>query len=129
MIVNEVNVTERGWAGHFILADRCLFRRNTLLEYKDKKWVVSTVGAYRTPENKIGTIGLCRWYETMAFNAYEKDGYIDANVRNEVSFNSDWGIWGDSWEEVLENCHGTPDNAANDMHDKVVSELIDKIKE
>ena len=59
----------------------------------------------------------------------KKDGYIDANVRNEVSFNSDWGIWGDSWEEVLENCNGTPDNAANDMHDKVVSELIDKIKE
>ena len=128
MIINEVNVTERGWAGHFILSDKCLFRRNTLLEYKDKKWVVSTVGAYRTLENKIDNIGHCRWYETMAFNAYEKDGYIDANVRNEVSFNSDWGIWGDSWEEVLENCNGTPDNAANDMHDKLVSELIEKIK-
>lgn len=129
MIINEVNVTERGWAGHFILADRCLFRRNTLLEYKDKKWVVSTVGAYRTLEDKIDNIGHRKWYETIAFNAYEKNGYIDANVRNEVSFNSDWGIWGDSWEEVLENCNGTPDNVANDMHDKVVSELIDKIKE
>ena len=129
MIVNEVNVTERGWAGHFILANRCLFRRNTLLEYKDKKWVVSTVGAYRTLENKIDNIGHRRWYETMAFEASEKNGYIDTNVENEISFNSDWGIWGDSWEEVCENCNGTPDNAANDMHDKVVSELIDKIKE
>ena len=73
MIINEVNVIERGWAGHFILADRCLFRRNTLLEYKDKKWVVSKVGAYRTLENKIDNIGHRRWYETMAFNAYEKE--------------------------------------------------------
>ena len=129
MIVNEVNVTERGWAGHFILADRCLFRRNTLLEYKDKKLVVSTVGAYRTLENKINTIGHRRWYETMAFEAKERLGYIEADVEKEISFNSDWGIWGDSWEEVLENCNGTPDNVANDMHDKVVSELIDKIKE
>lgn len=130
MIVNEVNVTERGWPGHFILADRCLFRRNTLLEYKDKKWVVSTVGAYRALENKIVSIGHHKWYETMAFEASEKNGYIDANTEKEISFDSKWCIWGgDSWEEVCENCNGTPDNAANDMHDKVVSELIDKIKE
>ena len=129
MIINEVNVIERGWAGHFIGSNRCLFRRNTLLEYKDKKWIVSTVGAYRNRENKMDSIGYRRWYETMAFEAYEEDGYIDANVRSEIFFDSDWGIWEDSWEEVLENCNGTPDNVANDMHDKVVRELIDKIKE
>ena len=129
MIVNEVKITERGWAGHFILADRCLFRRNTLLEYKDKKWVVSTVGAFRD-KNKIDTIGHRRWYETMAFEASEKNGYIDANTENKISFDSKWCIWGgDSWKEVCEDCDGTPDNAANDMHDKVVGELINKIKE
>ena len=94
MIVNEVNVIERGWAGHFILADRCLFRRNTLLEYKDKKWVVSTVGAFRNHENKIDNIGHRRWYETMAFEASEKNGYIDANVEKEISFDSKWCILG-----------------------------------
>ena len=128
MIINEVNVTERGWPGHFILADRCIFRRNTLLEYKDKKWVVSTIGAFRN-KNMIDSIGHHKWYETVAFEAYEKNGYIDANVEDMIFFNSECGICGDSWEEVIEKCNGTPDNAANDMHDKVVSELIEKIKE
>ena len=129
MIVNEVNVTERAWAGHFILADKCLFRRNTLLEYKDKKWVVSTVGSYRNREKKIDSIGHCRWYETKAFEAIEASGYIEADIMKQIYFDSEWGIWGDSWEEVCKNCNDTPDNVANDMHDRVVSELIDKIKE
>ena len=129
MIVNEVNVTERGWAGHFICSDRCLFRRNTLLEYDDKKWIVSTVGAYRNRENKMDSIGHRRWYETLAFEAIEAGGYIEADIMKKIYFDSECGIWGDSWEEVCYNCNDTPDNVANNMHDKVVSELIDKIKE
>ena len=65
----------------------------------------------------------------MAFEAKEEHGYIEADVEKEISFDSKWCIWGNSWEEVLKKCNDTPDNAANDMHDKVVSELIDKIKE
>ena len=129
MIINEVNVTERGWPGHFICADRCLFRRNTLLEYNDKKWVISTVGVFRNREGEIDSVGHCRWYETVAFKAKEEHGYIEADVEKEISFDSEWCIWGNSWEEVFKKCNDTPDNAANDMHDKVVSELIDKIKE
>ena len=65
----------------------------------------------------------------MAYEAKEKNGFIEADVEKKIHFYSKCGIWGDSWEEVCKNCNDTPDNAANDMHDKVVSELIDKIKE
>lgn len=122
----EVVATERGWAGHFILADKCKFRRNTLLEYKDKKWIVSTVGAmpadkYSIDKNENGftTIGLGRYYETMAFEA-QKDGiYWDANVRERIDFDSNW---------ALDECNFNSDQKANEMHDKVVEELIEKLK-
>ena len=74
---NKVKRTERGWAGHFIAADRCMFRRNTLLEYKDRKWVVSTIGNYHPSlYGTVDTIGHERWYETMVFEASCQGGYL-----------------------------------------------------
>lgn len=137
MEIDGVKITERGWAGHFCCADKCRFRRNTLLEYQDKKWIVSTVGAMpqskvmrEIPEfcskNGFETIGLNRYYETMAFEAKpvkNKEGiviYYDANVEKQIDFDSDWAI---------DNCDFEADKQANEMHDKVVEELIKKIKE
>ena len=40
----ELKITERGWPAHYICAEYRLFRRNTLIEYADLKWVVSTEG-------------------------------------------------------------------------------------
>ena len=134
--INGVKVSERGWAGHFICADRCKFRRNTLLEYGDKKWIVSTVGAMpqseilrKIPEfcseNGFETIGLDRYYETMVFeaqqvgNADSETVYWDANVSEPIDFDSNWAIG---------NCDFGTDLEANEMHENVVKELIDKIK-
>ena len=99
MTIGEVRVTERGWAGHLIFADACKFKRNTLLEYKDKKWIVSTVGAmpaskYSLEKNENGfmTIGLGRYYETMAFEAQKNGIYWDANVEKQIDFDSNWAL-------------------------------------
>lgn len=133
--MEEVKRTERGWAGHYICSNDCKFRRNTLLEYKNKKWVISTVGCQvcrydLEPYQKKGdimTIGVDRWYETMAFKS-SCDEYNDADVSKEIKFNSEWGIWGRTWEEVMEKYDQHPDLAANEMHEKVVEELMEKIK-
>lgn len=137
MIIDRVKLTERGWAGHFICSDSCKFRRNTLLEYKNKKWIVSTVGGMSQPEiakkfpelcseDGFQAIGLNRYYETMAFEAEPVTNqkgtviYYDANAEKQIYFDSDWAIY---------HCNFETDKQANEMHDKVVEELIKKIKE
>ena len=50
--MKKIKRTERGWAGHCIISDDCRYHRNTLLEYKDLKVVVSTIGRY-IPKNRV----------------------------------------------------------------------------
>lgn len=121
--MQKVKRTERGWGGHYILCDRCLFRRNTLLEYNDLKIVVSTVGLMRnihnenpkTIEEKFDTVGCNRYYETMAFHA-GNDEYLDADVSRQLNFESKWCI--NKIDAELE---------ANDMHETVVEEISQKM--
>jgi len=117
----DVRRTERGWAGHFICANQCRFRRNTLLEYEDIKIVVSTVGLQENPlkgkgygfDEMFSEIGADRYYETMAFHAKPGDTrYHDADVEREVFFDSPWSI-----SEV------DADDKANVMHEVVVKEI------
>ena len=123
----KVKITERGWAAHHICRDRCLFHRNTLIEYGDKKWIVSTVGNLRV-NKKWDSVGHERWYETKAWQTKEEDGYLEIDVFNPIDFNSDCGLYAKTVEELFEK-YPCPDNVANDMHDAVVVELAEKIKQ
>lgn len=111
--------TERGWAGHLIVSARCGFRRNTLLEYRDRRIVVSTVGAYCPRDGEIDTIGFDRYYETMAFEAKYDGTYWDANVDEEVFFESDWAI---------SDAEFDADQRANTMHEAVVAEIAERMR-
>ena len=125
-MIKEVKRTERGWAGHFICSHSCRYRRNTLLEYGNKKIVVSTVGNYINLDGKVDTIGLDRWYETMCFKGKEENGYIEADIFEPIDINNEWGIWGKTWQDVLEQ-FPLVDNRADEMHETIVQEMIDRL--
>ena len=112
-----VRRTERGWAGHFICANRCRFKRNTLLERGDTRIVVSTVGLLENIKNDgFETVGNDRYFETMAFHAAFDGRYWDADVSRQVCFESPWRI-----SEI------DADDRANDQHEAVVSEISAKL--
>jgi hypothetical protein len=115
--VTKPKVTYRGWGGHFIGGHRCLFRLNTLIEYKDIKIVVSTVGNYMEEINgnrKIRELGFNRYFETMAFHAKKEGEFWEADVAKEISFESPWSYGKDEewkankghWDVVDEICKG-----------------------
>ena len=123
--MNKVVRTERGWAGHFICGNECLFRRNTLLEYKDLKVVVSTVGAMPNHlpniygKEKFMQIGSNRYYETMVFHSKTDDNkYHDIDVQREIGFKSPW---------CVRLINEDTDNTANKMHEDVVAEITNKL--
>lgn len=115
--------TEQGWPAHFIDADRCRFRRNTLLDNGTTKIIVSTIGNMRDLEGVAMTIGLHRYYETKAWEATFRRGYWEVDLDREVFFESSWSI---CYTEMVE-LGSDADNAANAMHEKVVQELTEKL--
>lgn len=132
--MEKVKITERGWPGHFICAHKCLFHRNTLIEYGRKKIVVSTVGlqqAFEKPNEMrfkslsgIEGYSSCRWYETMAFEGEKNNKYWDADMGKQVYFKSKWQLCAESFDKLPK----FSDFLANKMHNKVVEELSKKIK-
>ena len=123
----EIKIIERGYAGHFCASANCFFRRNTLIEYGNKRIVVSTVGNYNPSyfsgdkdTNKIRQeIGWERFYETMAFEAKKEGVYWEANINKEVPFKSNW---------ALNELEQETDLKADKMHDRAVKELQNNLK-
>lgn len=117
---NMVKRTERGWAGHYICADQCMFKRHTLLEFKGINIIVSTVGQqFRTNNHKPVMVGSGRFYETLVFKAKYSDStpkMLIANVNEQIEFDSNW---------MIENPHKHLE--ANQMHEDVVSEIMYKM--
>jgi hypothetical protein len=110
----NVKIEERGWAGHFICGDKCLFRRNTLLTKDEERIVVSTVGNIRNisgdgTSEKARTIGCKRYYETMAFHT----------LAEEIIFDSPW---------CIDHAGHHADGEANEMHNAVVLEIAAKME-
>ncbi len=110
--------TERGWGGHFICSNRCRFRRNTLLELRAMRIVVSTVGLMESSlaGEEFSTIGIDRYFETMAFHAKHDGRYWDADVKRPVGFNA---------PRVINKIDA--DDRANDMHEAVVTEIMGRM--
>lgn len=116
---NEIKTTERGWAGHFICSADCRFRRNTLVEYKDIKIVVSTVGALFT-FGQIDTVGHNRYYETMAFHSDVNDTkYHDIDDKKGVELGCEW---------CIDHFNEDTDNKANEMHDNAVKWICEQLE-
>lgn len=117
--MEKVKTTERGWASHFICANRCTFHRSTLIEYKGVQIVVSSVGAFLAhplTDSKPTTIGCERYYETMVWFADDTE-FKDANVeKGELDFACpEVPI---PWDEIN----------ANNIHDNMVEKWKKEIK-
>ena len=120
----KIKRTERGWAGHFICAQDCTFKRNTLLQYGKKYIVVSTVGSMRR-KNIDGNyiqpeqMGVDRYYETMSFYSDDNDDvYHDIDVSKEIYVpDAKWSIN----KKEIDLYKDTIDNVANKMHEDYVS--------
>lgn len=109
-------IVERGWPGHFIAAQSCLFRRNTLVTCSDiRRVVVSTVGNYRDAAGEAKEIGYNRYYETYTFSAVKVGVCWEADVHHQLYDFTD--------------CHSLQlpgnfdDNLADTTHDVVVASV------
>ena len=118
-------IIERGWAGHFICAHKCMFRRNTLIVGDKDSVIVSTVGGMRPTDGRNGVeeIGYKRYYETMVFGVKKDGEYLEADVQDQRDFDGEWSICADSWQDLPKDV----DNRANEMHEKIVAKFANEI--
>jgi hypothetical protein len=121
----KVTITERGWPGHLICADRCCFRRNTLVEFGRRRFVVSTVGAMKvSPSTGYEEIAHNRYFETLVFRAKRNGIYWDANTGQRISLGDSSPAWC-----LTEPPTFTSDAKADAMHDAIVQEIAKRLQQ
>lgn len=111
------------------IPDLFRFRRKTLLEYGETRVVVSTVGDMKFPisESEVAEryyiepkflrqVGYNRYYETMVFRFDPYDDSHNVDVKNEISFESQWSI------DRL-----NADKEAIEMHERVIAEISERL--
>lgn len=113
----EVTIKERGWAGHFCSANKCRYRRNTLVECGERRIIVSSVGNMFDVDGKGPLeIGSNRFYETMAFEAVKCASYWEVDVSQQLSFTGAWSI--NSADDA------DSDNRMDSIHDAAVQYFV-----
>jgi hypothetical protein len=110
-------ITERGWIAYYICADRCRFRRNTLIAFGKRRVVVESVGMFYPKHDDAApdTVGVGRYYETAAFHAKRAGHYWDINgykSPNQIA----------AWKPL------NSDQRANDVHEAIVHEIATKLE-
>lgn len=121
--MDKIKRTERGWGAHFVGAKNCLFRRNTLIEKGESRYVVSTVGNWQIPVedetyDNTHEISPGRYYETLVFKATFIDPYWEAEIQKQIHV--------DAKQEIAKSSV-TSDFEANEMHEGVVKEIIERL--
>lgn len=126
--MGSIKRIERGWCGYIKGHQYCLFRRNTILEYDNKKIVIATLGNYINPFEYCNTpIYDDVWYLTIAGHAVEKNGYWEIDGDGQIPIKSIHEIRGT--EEEIFNKYPLIDLSANRMHETAVEEMMDYIIE
>jgi hypothetical protein len=117
----KVKVTYLGWPGHYCASRYCVFHLNTLIEYGEKRFVVSTVGnQWEQKGDMFRTIpiGCSHYYETMAFPAVLRDRYWEAETSSSIKLS---GV-------ATTNAHDYhSDIKAQAMHEAIVQEIIGRL--
>lgn len=119
MLIRNVKVTERGWNSHYgqISGIHYQFHRNTLLEYGNKKWVVSTVGVDKDDMPLHDNVRV----ETLV-------GVATLSCNNTYEIDKNQPIKINSTKTTIKKDEDFSLIGANDMHDSIVMEMVEKIK-
>lgn len=113
----QARTIERGWAGHnHIVAEACLFRRNTLVEYLPCVVVVSTIGRLLR-DKKICPMDGDIYAESAVFAA-------DGTPWQDADLSIEYRIDGQRYLR----CFDVDDWDVQGMHEAVVEEVLQKLR-